>query len=292
MKSVNFEAHTITHRFYRIGGEHLRIACTDPERAEGPPLLIFNGIGASAEILEPLMRRITRLRTITFDVPGVGASQVSTRVRRLPGFARLARDVLDTLGVERVHVMGVSWGGGLAQQFARQYPERVDRLVLAATSPGHIMVPGRLAVLLRMATPLRYFSAGFFKHIAGDIYGGDFRTDAALTERYARRMAPLAVLGYLNQLYAVAGWTSLHWLHTLRQPALVMAGEDDPIVPLANARILACRIPDAELEVFDCGHLFIFTRLEQTAARLERFLFQSAAERGSIRTRVNGGRGS
>jgi pimeloyl-ACP methyl ester carboxylesterase len=65
--------------------------------------------------------------------------------------------------------------------------------------------------------------------------------------------------GYASQLYALAGWSSLLWLHRLRQPTLVMAGADDPLVPLPNAWILARRIPDARLEVFDCGHLFLLT---------------------------------
>ncbi len=91
------------------------------------------------------------------------------------------RELLDDLGIDRVHVMGISWGGGLAQQFTRQYPRRVERLVLAATSTGHLMVPPRPSVLLKMATPMRYLSAGFFKTIAGSIYGGDFRKDDVLT---------------------------------------------------------------------------------------------------------------
>jgi poly(3-hydroxyalkanoate) depolymerase len=215
------------------------------------------------------------VRTITFDLPGVGASQPSPLFRRLGGFADLAREVLDVLGVDRVHVMGLSWGGGLAQEFTRQYASRVERLVLAATSTGHLMVPARPSVLLKMATPLRYLSAGFFRRIAGDIYGGDFRTDAVLAERYARRMSPPSLVGYLNQLYALAGWTSIHWLHTLEQPTLVMAGDDDPIIPLVNARILANRIPNAELEIFDCGHLFVVTRLARAVARIERFLVES-----------------
>jgi len=140
------------------------------------------------------------------------------------------------------------------------------------------MVPPRPSVILRMATPLRYLSAGYFKRVAGAIYGGDFRTDDALAERYVRRMAPPTVLGYLNQLYALTGWTSVHWLHTLSQPTLVMAGSDDPIVPLVNARLLARLIPDARLEVFDCGHLFLLTRLAQSVETIESFLLNGAAQ--------------
>jgi len=263
--------HDIVYSFRNLGGDRLRVARTDPPSANGPPLLIFNGIGASAELLEPLLHSLG-VATVTFDLPGVGASRPSALVRRLSGYAQLARELLDELGIDRVHVLGVSWGGGLAQQFARQHADRVDRLILAATSTGHLMVPPRPSVVLRMATPLRYLSAGYFKRVAGAIYGGDFRTDEALAERYVRRMAPPTVMGYLNQLYALAGWTSVHWLHTLPQPTLVMAGDDDPIVPLVNARVLARLIPNARLETFDCGHLFLLTRLARSVATIEAFL--------------------
>ncbi len=264
--------HAIEHSFRSIGSDRLRLAMTRPPSASGVPLLIFNGIGASTELLEPLMRRMTSVATLTFDLPGVGASQPSGLIRRLPGYAQLARELLDDLGIDRVNVMGISWGGGLAQQFTRQFGSRVDRLVLAATSTGHLMVPPRPSVLLRMATPLRYLSAGYFKTIAGAIYGGDFRKDDVLTERHARRMAPPSIYGYLNQLWALAGWTSVHWLHEIKQPTLVMAGDDDPIIPLVNARLLTRLIPNAQLEIFDCGHLFLLTRLERSAASIETFL--------------------
>jgi poly(3-hydroxyalkanoate) depolymerase len=273
MTAAILRPHTVEHGFYDIGPDRLRVASTAPPLASGPPLLIFNGIGASADLLEPLMLAMTSAATLTFDLPGVGASSASPLpLRRLPGFARLARDLLDALGIERVHVMGVSWGGGLAQQFTRQYPERVQRLVLAATSTGHLMVPPRPSVMLRMATPLRYLSAGYFKAIAGDIYGGDFRKDTEFTERYVRRMTPPSLVGYVNQLWALTGWTSAFWLHRITQPTLIMTGDDDPIVPLVNARLLARLIPNAQLEIFDCGHLFLLTRLERSVATLERFL--------------------
>ncbi len=176
------------------------------------------------------------------------------------GYAALARDLLDALGLERVNVLGVSWGGGLAQQFARHYPARCERLVLAATAPGLGMVPPSPLVLLRMSTPLRYASAAYFQRVAGAIYGGDLRHDRRALEKLLRRMAPPTWRGYASQLYALAGWTSLPWLHRLRLPTLVMAGADDPIVRLVNARLLAARIPGAELEVYDCGHLFLLTR--------------------------------
>jgi len=218
------------------------------------------------------MRRMTGFRVIAFDLPGVGASNPTMSIRRLPGFAKLAAEVLDAIGVERVFVMGVSWGGGLAQQFAYDYADRCERLVLAASSTGHIMIPPSLPVMLHMSTPLRYLSAAYFKKIAGTIYGGDFRTNKVLVERYARLMSPPSISGYLNQLYALTGWTSVFWAHRIQQSTLIMAGEDDPIIAMGNARILNSLIPNSRLETFDCGHLFLLTRLKECVASLEHFL--------------------
>jgi poly(3-hydroxyalkanoate) depolymerase len=254
-----------------IGVEGLRLrVVTELDRA-GTPLLIFNGIGASAELMYPLIESIA-LPVVTFDLPGVGGSSTSYLPRRMFQLARLAQRALNTLGIKRCHVMGISWGGGLAQQFAIQYPGVTDRLVLAATSTGSLMIPPNPAVMLRMATPLRYLSKGYFRHIAGELYGGDFRGDSVLREKHARRMTPPSIIGYLGQLYALSGWTSLHWLRHVRAPALIMAGADDPIVPLANARLLARLLPDATLSVYDCGHLFVLTRLDRVCAEIESFL--------------------
>jgi poly(3-hydroxyalkanoate) depolymerase len=184
----------------------------------------------------------------------------------------LAATLLDRLGYARVNVLGVSWGGMLAQQFARQYPERCQRLILAATSPGHLMVPGRLSVILRMSSPLRYLMPDYMQSIAGKIYGGSLRTNRLKAKQHARRMKPPSTLGYYYQVMALWGWSSLPWLHRLQQPTLVLAGDDDPIIPLINGRVLAARIPDARLRIVDCGHLFILTRAEVLAPEIEQFL--------------------
>lgn len=274
--SVAAECRTQPHRIYHsyewIDGEHLRVATTMPRDAHPIPLLIFNGIGASLDIVEPFMRRVTHHRTITFDLPGVGGSDASWMFRRMTGFAKLAAHLLDKLDVKRVFVMGISWGGGLAQQFALDHPDRCEKLVLAATSTGQVMIPPSPTVMLHMATPLRYLSAGYFRRIAGTIYGGDFRTDKSLRSRYTRLMAPPSLIGYLNQLYAMTGWTSILRLKKIRQPTLVLAGEDDPIVTTANARLLCQKIPDSTLKLFDCGHLFILTRRSACVAAVEEFL--------------------
>jgi poly(3-hydroxyalkanoate) depolymerase len=223
-----------------------------------------------------LLERPELPRVIAFDLPGVGASMPPSRMRRMRQYATLVAELLDALDVPRAHLLGVSWGGALAQQVAFQYPDRCARLVLAATSPGAL--PPSPRVMLRMSTPRRYTDARFFERVAGSIYGGDLRHDARAVAAVAQRMVTPTPRGYASQLYALAGWSSLLWLHRLRQPTLVMAGADDPLVPLLNARILAHRIPDAQLEIFDCGHLFLLTRIERVARSLARFLDASDSD--------------
>src|ERR1700748_2422092 len=114
------------------------------------PLLVFNGIGASLELIEPFAEAMRRegFPSIIFDVPGTGGSETPALPYRLSRLARLADSLLHDLGIDGpVDVLGVSWGGALAQEFTHQYPARCRRLVLAATSAGAVMVPGRLSAL-------------------------------------------------------------------------------------------------------------------------------------------------
>ena len=161
------------------------------------------------------------------------------------------------------------------QQLARQAPGRVRRLVLAATGPGLGGVPGSPRALLALATPRRYHQPDYYRSVAGRVYGGAARRDpdALLHGSLARFIEPPSIRGYLGQLYAITGWTSLPWLHTLRQPTLVLNGDDDPIVPPINGRILAHCIPDARLHVVHgAGHLFLLERPAEMAALVTGFL--------------------
>jgi poly(3-hydroxyalkanoate) depolymerase len=237
-----------------------------------PPLLLFNGIGANWELARPFLTALTDTTAIIFDMPGIGGSPLPKLPYRPSSISRLAALLLAKLGYERADIAGVSWGGGIAQQFAHQYPQVCRRLVLAATSPGAIMAPGRPQALMKMATPRRYLDKSYMRKIAPDIYGGAFRKDPSLINRHAEAMSGARGLGYLYQLLALTGWTSLPWLWTIRQPTLILMGRDDPLVPVANGRILARFIPNSRLETIDDGHLFIVTRPDETAQRIEKFL--------------------
>ncbi len=256
-----------------VDGARIRVAERNPHAQDEGSLLIFNGVGSPIEVLTPLLKALDNHHIITLDLPGVGGSSTRLAPQRLRHYAATAAGVLEELDMHRVNVMGISWGGALAQQFAFQFPHHTERLILAATSPGQIMVPPNPLVWWRMATPLRYFSSAYFEFVVGSIYGGDFRDlSNGLARSHAKRMAPPSLLGYLQQVSALWGWSSLHRLPGLRVPTLIMAGDDDPVIPLANARIMARLIPESQLEVFDCGHLFLLTRVERSVKVLENFI--------------------
>jgi pimeloyl-ACP methyl ester carboxylesterase len=183
--------------------------------------------------------------------------------------------LLDTLGLERVDVLGYSFGGGLAQELAHRAPKRVRRLVLCATAPGLGGVPPKPMAALMLATPARYYHPRLLQLSLGHIAGGRTRREPGVLSEHAgeRLLHPPSPLGYAYQLYATAGWSSLPWLHRLSQPTLVVAGEDDPSVPLRNGRILAARIPDSRLHVVTGGgHLFLLDEPESSAAAIRDFL--------------------
>lgn len=254
-----------------VGGQVLRVGIRRGDKAR-PPLLLFNGIGANIELIRPFLDALDGLEAIIFDVPGVGGSPAPKLPYRPWTLAGLSARLLDQLGYERVDALGVSWGGALAQQFAFQQAKRCRRLVLAATSPGHLMVPGKLTVLLKMATPRRYKDPNYLKKVAGDLYGGAMRTSPDLVGRHLDHIKWSSDYGYYLQLAAGFGWSSLPWLAFLSQPTLVMAGRDDPIVPAINGRILAKLIPDARFVTIDDGHLFLLTSAKTSARVISDFL--------------------
>ncbi len=260
-------------RSLEVDGLRLRVA----ERGTGRPLLLLMGIGGNLEMWAPFEDALDprRMRTITVDAPGTGGSDPYRCPRRMGGLARTMEGLLDALGHDQVDVLGVSFGGVLAQQLAHQAPERVRRLVLAATGPGLGGIPASPRVLLALATPRRYRQPDYFRRVAGRIYGGAARDDpdATLHGSLARFTHAPSLGGYLAQLYAITGWTSVPWLRRLPQPTLVLAGDDDPIVPLPNARILHRLIPGSRLHVVPGGgHLFLLDRPAVTAALVTGFL--------------------
>jgi poly(3-hydroxyalkanoate) depolymerase len=269
---------TVDVRNVAVGSQLVRVAARPAGGGRGTPasapLLLINGIGASLELLQPFVDKLDpALEVIRFDVPGVGGSPLPAAPYRFTGLCRLLGQLLTELGHDRADVLGISWGGAVAQHFAFAQRSRCRRLVLVSTATGMIMVPARPSVLARMATPRRYTDRDYLASVAGDLYGGSARSDprrvtAAMNadNRIGSR------LGYVYQLTAGLGWTSVPFLPLVRQPTLILSGADDPIIPLANARLMRRLIPHARLHVFPGGHLGLVTEADQLAPVVSDFL--------------------
>lgn len=260
------------HSTLTVGGARLEVAV----EGEGQPILLVMGIGASLKLWRPFVKALVPMgyQTITFDLPGAGGSAPVWPPLRMRGLADLACGVLDRLSIPRAHVLGYSFGGAVAQEMAYRQPDRVDRLVLAATIPGLGSLPGRPTALIHMTTPMRYWSPRYAAKIAGSLYGGAARNNplrpAVLVSGHPDRPS---ILGYVGQLSAITGWTSLPWLHRIPQPTLVLTGDDDPIIPTINGRLLAALIPGAELHIAkSAGHLYLLDHSRPAAAIIDRFL--------------------
>jgi poly(3-hydroxyalkanoate) depolymerase len=263
-------------RVVNVLGQDLRVRIRPAARGAGvgPPLVLCGGIGVGFDVFQPFVDALNpAIEVVRFDVPGVGGSPAGWAPYGFHGNAYLAVKMLRRLGYAHADVLGLSWGGGLAQQMAFSFPGSVRRLVLVSTGTGSVMVPGRFRVLGRMATPRRFHDQLYAASIIGDIYGGSARTHP---ERVLRLlgddMRPGSRVGYFHQLLAGAGWTSLPWLPFIRQPTLILAGDDDPIVPALNGRIMRRLLPHASLHIYHGGHVALVTEAEILAPLITRFL--------------------
>lgn len=259
-------------RAVRALGHDVRVDVR-PGTEPGPPLVLCNGIGASLDLLQPFVDQVDpRIEVIRFDVPGVGGSPAPRLPYNFALMACLVGAVVGRLGHERFDVLGISWGGGLAQQVAFQFPRRCRRLVLVSTGTGMLMVPAHPTVLSKMLTPRRYHDPSYARDIAPVLYGGRMRRQPEQVRHVLEHERPGSTTGYFLQLLAGVGWSSLPVLPLIRQPTLVLAGNDDPLIPLVNARIMRALLPRAALHVFDDGHLGLLTAADELGPLVSWFL--------------------
>lgn len=264
-------------RTINVRGQRLRVFIR-PGNGTRTPLLLMNGVGVNLEVLQPFVDALDpAYEVIRFDVPGTGGSPAPRVPYRFWMHAWLVAEMLDQLGYRQVDVLGVSWGGALAQQFAFQYPRRCRRLILVSTGTGALMVPGRPSALAQLATPRRYQDPSHMERIGGETYGGKVRTNPEYARAFARSIRSGGQRGYFYQMLGGVGWTSLPWLCLLRQPTLILHGDDDPIVPLINAHILHRLIPNSRLYIFHDGHLGLGTSAREITPVIEQFLTTSTA---------------
>lgn len=254
-----------------VDGVRLRVGI---RRGRGRPMLLFNGFAADVAMTRPLVNALDDVEVIVFDIPGTGDSPTLSLPHRFRWLARLAARLLDRLGYDMpVNVTGVSWGGALAQQFALDFSERTNRLVLAATSTGLFALPARSNLLTRLGSTRRFHKNETLAQLAPTLYGGLMRRRPELLAGKQYATSEPSKRGRVNQLLAGLGWTSVHRLYRLRCPTLIMGGDDDPVMPLINTRLLYWLIPKSYLHIVrGGGHLFLLVRANESAAVIKRFL--------------------
>lgn len=240
------------------------------ERAgTGEPLLWITGFAISSEVFSPVIRTYAaELDCIRYDNRGSGRSQAHWRLTSIPELAGDAVRLLDALEVDSAHVYGLSLGGMVAQEVALRFPDRVRGLVLGATTHG-----GPRATL-----PSPQVAASLTSRGAPASLRRELVARALFTEDFRRR-EPDLVLTYLGLLAAhratARGLTSHWWasvyhdtysrLPRISAPTLVLHGAQDTLTPVANARALAARIPDATLAVLpDAAHGYLLEQPEQS----------------------------
>jgi poly(3-hydroxyoctanoate) depolymerase len=143
-------------------------------------------------------------------------------------------------------------------------------------------VPGSVWTLSQMSTPLRYYWRPYYERVIGDLMGGRARHDPAFVRGHGnqRQRHPPTALGYLWQLLALtANPGNIAWLRELDHDTLVVTGDDDPVMPIANALLLARYIPRARLVVAGGeGHLLLMDGSSQALPAIHSFLEADAVE--------------
>lgn len=236
----------------------------------GEPLVLIQGLGGphSAWVFQTRAFR-KYYQVIIFDNRGVGKTGKSSGLYTITTMAEDAIGLLDHLGVGKAHVLGVSMGGMIAQEIASSHPERVQKLVLACTSPGGErrtdIHPEMLAAIgvKEGATDIDFSSVDPVKSMSAII-------SLAFNRRlYRMVLVPISRIsmklggggGHLEQMEAVVGYSTIDRLHLIKAPTLVITGTDDKIVPPHYSEVLASQIPNARLVKVEGGSHSFFIEM-------------------------------
>jgi pimeloyl-ACP methyl ester carboxylesterase len=248
-------------------------------RGDGEPLLWITGFTISAAIFDPVLHHYTdRFACVTYDNRGSGRSATPLRPTSMPELAADAVRVLDAAGVPSAHVYGLSMGGMIAQELAIRFPERVRGLVLGATTPGG---PQAFRPALRELRAMGAGALGALREpgrpwLGAMVFSPRFRREhpdearALLRFFAAHRARPH---GMAAHWWASVYHDTISRLHRIQAPTLVLHGGADAMAPLANARLLADRIPDSELAVVPgAGHAYLLEDPERSTELLTGWL--------------------
>jgi 3-oxoadipate enol-lactonase len=229
----------------------------------GHPLLFLNGSGATLETSALLIQPFTeRFDTVAHDQRGLGRTEIPPGPYLMADYAADAAGLLEHLGWGRCRVYGVSFGGMVAQELAVTWPERVERLVLACTSPGgaggasyplHELI--ELSEAERAKVGARVLDTRFTPEWLAT-HDGDRMIAELMAERSRVPKTPEQLRGEAEQLGARRHHDVWDRLPAIRCPTLVAAGRYDGIAPLPNSEAIASRIPGSELREYEGGHAF------------------------------------
>lgn len=245
-----------TEQVVEVCGQRLRVLLDSPEGPPSRSVVLLGGIGSRADLLDDLVAALDpEFELIRIDPPGIGGSPTFGVPYLIPQMAWLVEAILRKLGRSKVDLIGFSWGGLVAQQVALQARTRIDRLVLLSTNTGVISVPGNPFAMAMVMNPLGSESlARASDQQLGKVLGGVARTRPAEVMTLLGPDLAAAGTGYWQQLLASMSWTTLPVLRLISQQTLVIAGDDDPLVPIVNAKLLARSIRRSRLHIHAGGH--------------------------------------
>ena len=231
------------------------------ERGSGEPLLMIMGLGYSLEMWGRVVPGLAEhYRVIVFDNRGVGRSDVPPGPYAIADMAADAEAVMRAAGLERAHVLGVSMGGMIAQEFTLAYPECVHSLVLGCTAFGGPRAvsasPLVIAILFARAT---MGAEEAVRAMVPYIYDAGTPRERIEEDLALRRQTLPTAEGYLAQVKAVMSWSSYDRLPEISAPTLVIHGATDELVPPQNGKLIAERIAGAELVILPSASHIYFT---------------------------------
>jgi 3-oxoadipate enol-lactonase len=244
------------------------------EQGSGAPLLLVMGLGWSSHAwyrTRPLLN--AKYRTIALDNRGVGRSDIPPGPYSIAQMASDAAAVLVAAKVNTAHIFGVSMGGMIAQEFALQYPAKVRSLILGCTSAGgpeavRVDASALQVLMTRSANPDE-----FTKAISPFIYDRGTPPERIAEDTEIRRKWYPTSDAYSAQLQAILAWEAYSRIAKIAAPTLVIHGEKDQLVPAANGKMIAARIPGAKLVLLpNASHIFFTDQTEAAHAAILGFL--------------------
>lgn len=262
-------------------GARIYYRVTGPK--SGQPLVLIMGLGWDMSGWDRLMPHLDGFRVLRLDNRGTGRSDKPDRPYSIGGMAADVVKAMNAAGMEAAHVYGASLGSMIAQELAISYPARIRSLILGCPSPGIIAVPGAPGILRLIANREKLSPEEAFRRATPYLYSAALTEQPdAIEEVMRRRLAStVSPVGMRRQFQAVLRWSSLRRLRQIRVPTLVIHGDRDRVIPLANGRLIARLIPGARLRVLHgAGHVYGTDRPEEHRQALFSFLNEQPGTAG------------